>query len=84
LVVIFVLFPLVIWSGLAMSSGFNAAVPWAVSFLGGRQSARTVHFFVSIGLVFFFVIHVTMVALSGFVTRTREMITDRAGRQGRI
>ena len=84
LVVIFVLFPLVIWSGLAMSSGFNAAVPWAVSFLGGRQSARTVHFFVSIALVLFFVIHVAMVALSGFVTRTREMITDRAGRQGRI
>src|SRR5262245_20402378 len=53
LLVIFLLFPLVIWSGLAMSPGFNAAAPWAVNFLGGRQSARTLHFFVSISLVLF-------------------------------
>jgi thiosulfate reductase cytochrome b subunit len=84
LLVIFVLFPLVIWSGLAMSSGFNAAAPWAVNFLGGRQSARTIHFFVTISLVLFLLIHVVMVALSGFVTRTREMITGRAGRQERM
>ena len=83
LLVIFVLFPLVIWTGLALSPGFNAAVPWAVNSLGGRQSARTLHFFVSISLVLFLFIHVVMVALSGFVTRTREMIIDRAARQER-
>jgi thiosulfate reductase cytochrome b subunit len=82
LLVIFVLFPLVIWTGLAMSSGLNAAMPWAVNFLGGRQSARTLHFFVSIGLVLFLLVHVTMVALSGFRTRMREMITGgRTARQ---
>ena len=84
LLVIFVLFPLVIWSGLAMSPGFNAAAPWAVNFLGGRQSARTLHFFVSIFLVLFLFVHVMMLALSGFVARTREMIADRAARQERI
>ena len=84
LLVIFVLFPLVIWTGLAMSSGLNAAVPWAVNFLGGRQSARTLHFFVSICLVLFLVVHVAMVALSGFGTRMRQMITGkRAARQER-
>ena len=81
--VIFVLFPLVIWTGLAMSPGFNAALPWAVNSLGGRQSARTLHFFISISLVLFLFVHVVMVVLSGFVTRTREMIIDRAARQER-
>lgn len=84
LLVVFVLFPLVIWTGLALSPGWNAAVPWTVSFLGGRQSARTLHFFVSISLVLFLLVHVAMVALTGFVTRMREMITGgRAARQER-
>src|SRR5947209_2772173 len=46
LIVIFVLFPLVILTGLALSPGFNSAVPAVVNTLGGRQSARTLHFFI--------------------------------------
>src|SRR5947199_2967222 len=53
LFVIFVLFPLVIWSGLAMSLGFASAFPWSVTLLGGRQSARTIPFFVSFAFLFF-------------------------------
>jgi thiosulfate reductase cytochrome b subunit len=75
LLVIFGLIPLVIWTGLAMSPGFNAAVPWAVNFLGGRQSARTLHFFVSISLMLFLLVHVAMVVLTGFRSRMREMTT---------
>jgi thiosulfate reductase cytochrome b subunit len=41
LTVIFILVPLVIWTGLAMSPAFDSAVPAAVNLLGGRQSART-------------------------------------------
>jgi thiosulfate reductase cytochrome b subunit len=78
LVVIFVLFPLVIWTGLALSPAFNAAVPVAVNLLGGRQSARTLHFFVSWALVFFLVVHLAMIALSGFGNRMRAMIVGRA------
>jgi thiosulfate reductase cytochrome b subunit len=77
LVVIFILFPLVIWTGLAMSPAFNSAVPVAVNALGGRQSARTLHFFVSGALLLFVVVHVVMVFLSGFRTRMRAMITGR-------
>jgi thiosulfate reductase cytochrome b subunit len=77
LAVIFVLFPLVIGTGLALSPSFNSAVPWAVDLLGGRQSARTLHFFFSWALVLFLVIHLTMIALSGFWGRTRAMITGR-------
>jgi thiosulfate reductase cytochrome b subunit len=77
LIVIFVLFPLVIWTGLAMSPAFTAAVPLAASALGGRQSARTIHFFVSDLLLVFLVVHVTMVIIAGFRTRMRAMITGR-------
>ena len=48
LLVIFVLFPLVIWTGLAMSPAIASAIPAAVTVLGGQQSARTIHFFVSV------------------------------------
>ena len=75
--VIFVLFPLVIWTGLALSPAFNSAVPAAVNLLGGRQTARTLHFFVSGALVLFLLVHITMVAISGFRSRMRTMITGR-------
>ena len=77
LVVIFVLFPLVIWTGLALSPSFNSAFPIFVNLLGGRQSARTLHFFVTWALVIFLVVHVAMIALSGFTSRMRAMITGR-------
>jgi len=79
LFVVFVLFPLVIWSGLAMSLAFVSAFPWSVTLLGGRQSARTIHFFVSLALVLFLVVHVAMVCLAGFRSRTGAMITGRLG-----
>jgi thiosulfate reductase cytochrome b subunit len=79
LFVIFVLFPLVIWTGLAMSPAFVSAVPAAVNVLGGQQSARTLHFFVSLALVLFLLVHIVMVWLAGFKSRMRAMITGRAG-----
>jgi thiosulfate reductase cytochrome b subunit len=79
LFVIFVLFPLVIWSGLAMSLGFASAFPWSVTLLGGRQSARTIHFFVTLAVTLFLVVHVLMVFLAGFWSRTGAMITGRNG-----
>jgi thiosulfate reductase cytochrome b subunit len=75
--VIFVLIPLTIVTGLALSPSFNSAVPEIVDGLGGRQSARTLHFFLSWALLFFLVAHVSMVAVSGFRVRMRGMITGR-------
>jgi thiosulfate reductase cytochrome b subunit len=80
LFVIFVLFPLVIWTGLAMSPAFVSAVPATVTLLGGQQSARTIHFFVSLFLLLFVLVHVVMVCVAGFRSRMRAMITGRAGR----
>jgi len=79
LIVIFVLFPLVIWTGLAMSLAFVSAFPATVTLLGGQQSARTLHFFVSVALVLFLLVHVVMVCVSGFRNRMQAMITGRAG-----
>lgn len=78
LVVIFVLFPLVICTGLALSPAFNSAVPAIVNVLGGRQSARTLHFFVSAFLLAFLIVHVALIVLAGFTGRVRAMITGIA------
>ena len=78
LLVIFGLFPLVIWTGLAMSPAFVSAFPAAVTSLGGRQSARTLHFFVSAALAVFLLVHIFMVWRAGFRGRVGAMITGRA------
>ncbi len=78
LFVIFILFPLIIWTGLAMSPAFVSAFPATVNVLGGQQSARTLHFFVSLALLLFVFVHVVMVFRAGFKSRMRAMITGRA------
>ncbi len=78
LLVVFILFPLVIWTGLAMSPAFDSAIPATVTLLGGRQSARTIHFFVSLALVIFLLVHVALVWRAGFRSRMRAMITGQA------
>ncbi len=78
LLVIFVLFPLVIWTGLAMSPAIASVIPAAVTVWGGQQSARTIHFFVSVALVLFLLVHIVMVCVAGFRNRMRAMITGRS------
>jgi thiosulfate reductase cytochrome b subunit len=78
LAIVFVLFPFVIWTGLAMAPAFTAVFPWVANVLGGRQSARTLHFLVTIALVLFTVVHVTMIGFAGFRSRVRAMITGVA------
>ena len=75
LVVVFVLFPLMIWTGLAMSFAFDAEFPLAVQLLGGQQTARSLHFLATVLLVLFLFVHVLMVVLAGFRNRMRAMIS---------
>jgi thiosulfate reductase cytochrome b subunit len=77
LLVVFFLFPLVVWTGLAMSPALVSVFPILVTSLGGHQSARTIHFFVSLLLSAFILIHVVMVWRAGFRNRMRAMITGR-------
>ena len=62
-----------------MSLAFVSAFPLSVTLLGGGQSARTIHFFVSLALVLFLFVHLAMVCLAGFWSRTGAMITGRIG-----
>ena len=77
LVVAFVLLPLMVASGLAMSPAIDAAFPVLPELLGGRATARTLHFFTAFSLVAFVVVHLVMVAVSGVWNNLRSMITGR-------
>ena len=75
LAVVFVLFPGVLYTGLAMSFGVSSVFPIMATALGGFQSARTLHFvFISL-LVIFLIVHIAMLCLVGFGTHVRAMIT---------
>lgn len=76
-IVLLMLFPLIVLTGLAMSPGINAAWPWLIEIFGGRQSARTLHFGVMVLLVVFFLVHIAMVVLAGPINTMRSMITGR-------
>ena len=73
--VFFVLFPLIVATGLTMSPGMNAIAPWMLDLFGGRQTARTIHFIVMLLLVVFFIIHIIMVFAAGPINELRSMIT---------
>jgi len=71
--VVFLALPLAILTGLAMSPAVNAAYPLLQAVWGGSQSARTIHFFTFSALMFFLLIHVLMVIMSGFRRHLRAM-----------
>lgn len=73
--VLFVLLPLMIVTGLAMSPSMNAAVPFLTDMLGGRQTARTIHFVTMALLVGFFIVHMLMILAAGPLNELRSIIT---------
>ncbi len=75
LLVILALAPLAVLTGVTMSPGVVAALPWLLDVFGGRQSARTVHFVVTGLFVLFVLAHVVMVLVTGFVNNMRSMTT---------
>ena len=77
LVVIFVLLPLIVLMGLAMSPRIDALLTGWIDIFGGRQSARTIHFVAAWLLVGFVLIHVFEVIITGLWNNLRSMITGR-------
>jgi thiosulfate reductase cytochrome b subunit len=73
--VLFVVAPLIILTGLAMSPTIDTAFPWLLTIFGGRQAARTVHFIACFTFVGFIVVHVVEVILTGFFNNIRSMVT---------
>ncbi|HUW73649.1 MAG TPA: cytochrome b/b6 domain-containing protein [Methyloceanibacter sp.] len=77
LFVALILLPLMLLTGLAMSPGMDAAFPLLLDVLGGRQTARTIHFISAGAIVIFVAVHIFMVLVSGFWNNLRSMITGR-------
>jgi thiosulfate reductase cytochrome b subunit len=73
--VLFGLFPLMILTGLAMSPGANAVAPWLPELLGGRQTARTIHFAAMLLIVGFFLVHMLMILAAGPLNELRSIVT---------
>lgn len=71
--VVFGLSPVAILSGLTLSPAVTAAWPWLFTLFGGRQSARTIHFFAADFLVMFLVLHVAMTIRTGFAANLRAI-----------
>ena len=71
--VIFLLFPVVILTGLTMSPAITAAYPFLLTLFAGAQSARTIHFFAAVALLLFLILHITMVIRSGFKNQVRAI-----------
>ena len=72
---VLVILPLMLITGLSMSPAFNAVGGVLLEIMGGRQSARTLHF-ISAGLIVAFIaVHVGLVIWTGFFNNMRSMIT---------
>lgn len=77
LAIIFVVLPLLVLMGLAMSPTVDAILPGWVDLFGGRQSARTLHFVAATLVVAFVAVHVFEVIVTGAWNNIRSMITGR-------
>jgi len=75
--VIFILIPLMILTGLTLSPGMDAAWPWLLDIFGGRSSARSIHFIAAAGLAGFIIVHLVLVILAGPLNEVGSMITGR-------
>ena len=74
--VLFVLIPLLILTGLSLSPGFDAVISLP-DLLGGRATARSIHFLCASGIALFIVVHLVLVVLAGPYNEIRSMITGR-------
>lgn len=82
--VIFILAPLAMLTGIAMSPAIENRFRWYPKLFGNRQSARSIHFLVMISYCVFIVIHVSLVAATGFAKNMNHIIlgTDRESYTG--
>lgn len=75
--VIFVLTPLIVLTGLSMSPQMDPVMGGLIEAIGGRQSARTLHFIAMSLFVLFAVVHLLMVVFAGPINEMRSMLSGR-------
>lgn len=72
--VVFLLSPLTIATGIAMSPSLAASCPWYIRLFHGRQAARTIHFLCLCAYVAFFLVHLSMVILHGEINEMELIV----------
>ncbi len=77
--VVFVLAPLSLLTGIAMSPALDNRFPWYPKLFGGRQGARSLHFLLLAGYVVFIVIHVGLVFATGHNQNMNHIVLGRDG-----
>jgi len=84
--VVFVLGPLAILTGIAMSPAVVNHFPWYARAFGGRQSARSIHFVTMLSFLAFILVHVTLVVTTGFARNMNHVVmgTDNDSPLGMI
>jgi sulfoxide reductase catalytic subunit YedY len=73
--VVFILAPLAMLTGMAMSPAIENRFHWYPKLFGNRQSARSVHFLIMIAYIIFIIIHVALVAATGLVKNMNHIVT---------
>jgi thiosulfate reductase cytochrome b subunit len=74
---VFVMAPLAILTGLAMSPALVNRAPWFAKMFGGRQAARSIHFLTMVGFVCFLVVHVTLIVMTGFIRNMNHIVLGK-------
>src|SRR6185312_5740251 len=72
--VVFLLAPLSIATGAAMSPAVIGRFPWYARLFGGKQAARSIHFLCLVGFVLFTVGHTAMVIVHGLPTGFAKIV----------
>lgn len=72
--VVFILAPLAILTGLSMSPALTNRFPWYPMLPGNRQIGRSLHFLVMCAFVIFLLVHVTLVAITGFARNMNHIV----------
>lgn len=77
ILVVFGLIPLLILTGLGLSPGFDAVLHRPLDLVGGRASARSIHFICAGLIAVFILVHLLLVLLAGPYNEVRSMVTGR-------
>jgi thiosulfate reductase cytochrome b subunit len=75
--VIFIMAPLSMLTGIAMSPAIDNRFPFFPKLFGSRQGARSIHFLLLISYLCFLAVHVVLVAVTGFVRNMNHIVTGR-------
>jgi len=75
--VVFVMAPLAMLTGLAMSPAIDSRFHWYQKLFFNRQTARSFHFLIMFAYVIFIIVHVSLVALTGFRKNMNHIILNK-------